>query len=85
MGMIDKTLHRFTCPQCKARDTVHVVQHGSSYSGSWGTPSETNLFDVQWKTDQMGEPEPTSVVCVKCGVEAKTDSSYSEFKDDAQP
>ena len=83
MGMIDKTLHRFTCPQCKARGTVRFVQHGSSYGASWGTPPKTTLFTVQWKVDQAGEPEPTSVVCIKCGVEAKTEQSYAEFKSDA--
>ncbi len=82
MGMIDKTLHRFTCPQCCARDTVRVVQSGSSYGASWGAPTKTNFFSVDWKTDQMGEPQPTSVVCIKCGVEAKTEQSYSEFKND---
>lgn len=83
MGMIDRTLHRFTCPQCKERDIVRVVQHGSSYGASWGTPSETNLFTVQWKTGQTGEPEPTSVICIRCGVDAKTERSYADFKDDA--
>jgi hypothetical protein len=83
MGMIDKTLHRFTCSKCKARDTVRVIQHGSSYGASWGTPSKTNLFTVQWTTDQAGEPQPTSVVCIRCGVEAKIEHSYTEFESDA--
>lgn len=83
MGMIDKTWHQFTCPKCAARDTVLVVQHGSSYGASWGTPSKTNLFAVHWKTGRGGEPEPTSVVCNECGVEAKTEQSYTEFKSKA--
>lgn len=75
MGVIDKSTYTFTCPKCKAREDGAVLEYGSSYGASWGSPPKIIHFSVQWNTGQFGEPHPTSAVCVKCKVPADVQSS----------
>jgi hypothetical protein len=71
MGIIDELTFTFSCPKCNAREQSTVVEKGSRYGGSWGSPSELSLFSVQWTDGPYGQPHPTSAACLKCGVPAR--------------
>lgn len=70
MGTIDSTSHIFNCQKCNTIDTITVYEKGSSYGASWGQPSESVQFSVQWERNAFGEPSPISAVCKKCGANA---------------
>lgn len=67
MGVIDSTTNHFKCRDCGAQDSSRVVERGSGYGGSWGSPSPCEGFDIQWKDSQFGEPTPESYRCRQCG------------------
>lgn len=67
MGVIDSTTNRFKCRDCGSMDSSKVVQRGSAYGGSWGSPSPCEGFEIQWKDSEFGEPIPTWCKCRKCG------------------
>ncbi len=75
MGIIGKHTYTFTCPKCKAQEQRPVLEYRASYGGSWGSPPGFSFFSVQWHDNQLGEPSPTSAVCVKCRVPADVQSS----------
>ena len=68
MGVIDKKVIRITCQECATSEVAEMLQHGSSYGGSWqGAPTYTN-FTVQWETPSSAiGPTAQSAVCNACG------------------
>ncbi|MCA3215582.1 MAG: hypothetical protein ING39_09190 [Burkholderiales bacterium] len=49
MGIIDKTTHRLTCPQCGASETANVLDKGSNWSGShWQSGANFERFETTW-------------------------------------
>lgn len=49
MGIIDKTTHSLTCPQCGASETVIVLGKGSNWSGShWQSGAKFERFETTW-------------------------------------
>jgi hypothetical protein len=71
MGTTDKTTHNFSCPSCEAKDTITVLEKGSMWGASWNIPPVSELFNVEWKRGQFGEPEPISIKCKTCGIDAQ--------------
>ena len=70
MGTIDRTEHNFTCPKCKATESITVVEKGSGWRASWMPPPEATKFTVTWSKDGVGEPTAQSIVCNNCGTAA---------------
>lgn len=72
MGIIDKTTHRLTCPQCGASETVDVLDKGSNWSGShWQSGAKFERFDTTWSGGGSAEPDLVSATCKLCSVPAQ--------------
>jgi hypothetical protein len=67
MGTTDKTTHHFTCPKCKATETVTILEKGSNWGASWENPPVAEHFVVEWIPNQFGEPRPATIKCKSCG------------------
>jgi hypothetical protein len=75
MGTIDKITFTFTCPSCNTQEEGSVVEYGSTYGGSWGSPPKLLKFSVEWSDGQYGQPRPTSAVCMQCGSAANVQAA----------
>lgn len=72
MGIIDKTTHRLTCPQCGASETADVLDKGSNWSGShWQSSAKFERFDTTWSGGGSVEPDLVSATCRLCSVPAQ--------------
>lgn len=69
MGVIDKTTHKFDCPQCGSTETVTILQKGSNWGASWESPPKSDSFSISWNNDRLGEPLPSSYKCLACGID----------------
>lgn len=76
MGIIDKTTHRLTCPQCGASETANVLDKGSNWSGShWQSGANFERFKTTWSGGGNTEPDLVSATCRQCGVAAQRSAS----------
>ncbi len=72
MGIIDKTTHRLTCPQCGASETANVLGKGSNWSGShWQSGANLGRFETTWSGGGSTEPDLVSATCKQCSVPAQ--------------
>jgi hypothetical protein len=76
VGIIDKTTHRLTCPQCGASETADVLDKGSNWSGShWQSGAKFERFETTWSGGGSTEPDLGSATCKQCGVAAQRSAS----------
>ncbi len=66
MGVIDHTNHRLECT-CGASESVKILQHGSSYGGSWQAGKAFERFEVTWGAEGVTGPTISSARCSACG------------------
>jgi predicted RNA-binding Zn-ribbon protein involved in translation (DUF1610 family) len=72
MGIIDKTTHHLTCPQCGASEACIVLDKGSNWSGShWQSGAKFERFETTWSGGGSTEPELVSATCKQCGAAAR--------------
>ena len=77
MGIIDTAWFKFTCPKCKAEETVVVHDKGSGWSGSsWQSIREPQSFAILSNGGGKAEPEVAQATCKKCGSAADVKSGY---------
>jgi hypothetical protein len=69
MGTIDKIIHNFRCSKCEANEIVTIFEKGSNWEASWTSPPDLDIFSVEWKPNQFGEPCPIKILCKSCGSE----------------
>ena len=68
MGVIDKTMHTLTCAGCNKSESVTLLEHGSTYGGSWQSGKPMISFNVVWdKSNSFTGPQICSAVCKTCG------------------
>lgn len=67
MGIIDSTTNHFKCRACGAEGSSRVVERGSRYGASWGSPSSCENFHIHWEDSDFGEPTPVRYSCRQCG------------------
>ena len=71
MGILDKTTHKLTCPQCGMSEVATVLDRGSEWSGPcWQEGPAMQQFHVKWHGSDKTEPTITTATCKKCGVPA---------------
>ena len=72
MGIIDKTTHLLTCPQCGASETANVLDRGSNWIGShWQRGANFERFETTWSGGGDTGPDLVSATYKQCSVPAQ--------------
>lgn len=74
MGITDKSSYIVQCTKCSIEEEMSVLEYGSAYGASWGSPPTPKHFAVDWRSGPLKEPRPISGKCLNCGGDANIES-----------